>query len=400
MVDLARYGFDATYQQVYDVVDRHGRATLHALGERMDREDWFPEEAFRGLAKLGILGATLPERYGGAGLSVVGQAVAAEALSKWNPALASSYLSSDNLCANNILRNASEALKSKYLPRFCDGSAIGALGLTEPGAGSDALGGMRTTAVHEGEHYVLNGRKLFITNGPVADLVLVYAKTAPERGAHGISAFLVERGTRGFTVAQELDKMGWRGCPTGELVFEDCAVPAENLVGTEHEGVAVVMSGLDIERVVFAVHAIGIAERALELSVEYARTRRQFDRAIGEFQLVQALLADMYTDLETMRCATYQVLREVEHLEPGGGGRGEVHLRTAAVLLHAGRAAMRVLDNAVQVHGGMGYMRETEINRLYRVGKILEIGAGTTQVRQLIVGRELMDSYGRGGPTR
>jgi len=390
MVDLIKYGFDETCQQVYDVADRHCREKLYPLASRMDKEDWFPEEAFRSLAEINILGVTLPEEYGGAGMSVLAQAFAAEAMSKWNSALASSYLSSDNLCANNILRNANEDLKRKYLPRFCDGSAIGALGLTEPGAGSDALGSMATTAVRERDSYVLNGRKMFITNGPVADVLLVYAKTAPELGAHGISAFIVEKDFPGFQVAQHLDKMGWRGCPTGELVFEDCVVPAENMVGEENQGVAITMSGLDIERAVFATHAIGVAERALELTLDHAKTRKQFNRAIGEFQLVQGMLADMYTDLETIRCSTYQILKEIEHLEVGGGGRGEIHMRAAAVLLHAGRACMRILDHAVQIHGGTGYMQEAEINRLYRVGKVLEIGAGTNQVRQLIIGRELM----------
>ncbi len=390
MVDLASFGFNETAQSVYDMVDRYGRENLFELCEKMDKEDWFPEEEFRKLARLGILGATVPEEYGGAGMSVFGQAFAAEALSKWNSSLAASYIASDNLCTNNILRNGNETVRKKYLPGLCDGTAIGALGITEPGAGSDALGSMATKAVRKGDNYVINGRKMFITNGPVADVIMIYAKTAPEKGAHGISAFVVEKDFPGFSVAQKLDKMGWRGSPTGELVFDDCIVPAENLVGEEDNGVAITMSGLNIERAVLCSHCLGVADRALEITLEYAKTRKQFNRNIGEFQLVQGILADMYTDLETMRSITYQVLKEVEHLEKGGGGRGVVHQRTAMAFLHSGRACMRILDSGVQIHGGLGYMREAEINRLYRVGKLLEIGGGTNQVRQMIIAGEMM----------
>ena len=390
MVDVTKHGFGEEIQQVYDMVDRYSREKLYDLSDRMDKDEWFPEEEYRAMSEIGILGITVPEEYGGAGMSMYAQAFASEAMTKWNSSLAGTYLASDNLCVNNILRNANEHIKKKYLPRFCDGSAIGALGLTEPGAGSDALGSMSTRAEMKGNNYVLNGRKMFITNGPVADVLLVYAKTDRGAGAHGISAFVVEKEFEGFHVAQKLDKMGWRGSPTGELVFEDCVVPPENLVGEENGGVAVTMSGLDLERVILCSYAVGLAERAVELAVEYAQTRKQFNRAIGEFQLIQGILADMYTDLESMRSFSYQLLKEVNDLEVGGGGRGEVHMRSASAALYAGRACMRILDNAVQVHGGIGYMRESEVNRLYRVGKLLEIGAGTNQVRQMIIGEELV----------
>lgn len=308
----------------------------------------------------------------------------------WNHTLAASLLASENLCVNNLVRNANEAQKQEYLPRFCDGSAIGALGMTEPGAGSDALGSMATTAVRDGDDFVLNGRKLFITNGPVADVLLVYAKTAPEKKQHGISAFIVESRYEGFGVAQKLDKMGWRGSPTGELVFENCRVPAGNLVGVENSGHIVMMSGLDIERVIGAFYSLGMAQRALDVSIEWATQRRQFGRAIGEFQLIQGKLADMYTDVETVRALTYQLGREIATLPEGEGGRGEVHKRSAAALLHAGRTTMRVLDSAVQIHGGMGFMNETEANRLYRSGKVMEIGAGTNEIRQIIIAGELL----------
>ena len=390
MTDLKKYGFDENHQAIYDMVDRYSREVLHPLSGKMDRDDWFPQDEYRKMAELGILGVTVPEKWGGAGLDEVAQGFIAEAMSKWNSSMAANYLASDNLCVNNILRNGNDFQREKYLPGFCSGEHIGALGLTEPGAGSDALGAMATKAVKAGDHYVLNGRKMFITNGPCADIILVYAKTAPELGPHGISAFIVEKEFAGYQVAQKLDKMGWRGSETSELVFEDCMVPAENLLGEENKGVAITMSGLNIERVILAAHCLGIAERALEISVDYAKSRKQFGRPIGDFQLVQAMLADMYTDVETIRCQTYQMMKEVNDLEVGAGGRGEIHLRTASNALHAGRRTMQVLDNGVQIHGGMGFMMESEINRLYRIGKLLEIGAGTTQVRQLIIGGELL----------
>ena len=388
--NLASCGFDEEYQAVYDMAYRYARDELYNLAPRMDKEDWFPEVQFRALAEQGLLGATIPTEYGGAGLDVLAQCFISEAVAYWNHGLSASILASDNLCAHNLVRNANDEQKQRYLPRFADGRAIGALGMTEPGAGSDALGSMATVARRNGDDYVLTGRKLFITNGPVADVLLVYAKTAPDKKQHGISAFIVESRCAGFRVAQKLDKMGWRGSPTGELVFDECRVPAANLLGRENEGVGIMMSGLDIERVIGAFYAVGLAQRALDLAVEYASYRKQFNRAIGEFQLVQGMLADMYTQVEAMRALTYQVGREVCGLKAGEGGRGVVHKRSAAAVYYAGRACMRILDNAVQIHGGMGFMNESEVNRLYRSGKVLEIGAGTNQVRQIIIAGELL----------
>ena len=387
---LQDFGFDADHQAIYDTAYRYARDHLYPLAMRMDREDWFPEEAFRALGGQGLLGMTVPPELGGAGLGVLAQCFVCEAASYWNHAFAASMLASDNLCVHNLVRNANDEQKARYLPLFCDGRAIGALGMTEPGAGSDALGSMASTARRDGDHYVLNGRKLFITNGPVADVLLVYAKTAPEKKQHGISAFIVEKTFPGFRVAQKLDKMGWRGSPTGELVFDDVRVPVANLVGAENAGVGIMMSGLDIERVIGAFYALGLAQRALDLAVDHAGARRQFGRPIGDFQMVQAMLADMYTDVETMRALTYQLGREIAHLDNSAGGRGAVHKRSAAAVLHAGRACMRVLDQAVQIHGGMGFMNESEVNRLYRSGKVMEIGAGTNQVRQIIIAGELL----------
>ncbi len=388
--DLPHYGFDPEYQAIYDMAFRYAREELYELCGRMDDDEWFPEREFRAMHSHGLLGTTIAPEFGGPGLDVLAQCFICEALAYWNHAVSASFLASDNLCIHNLTRNANESQKEQYFPRFCSGEAIGALGMTEPGAGSDALGSMATTARRDGDDYVLNGRKLFITNGPVADVLLVYAKTAPERGNKGISAFIVENTFEGFSVAQKLDKMGWRGSPTGELLFDNCRVPAGNLVGEENGGAGIMMSGLDIERTIGAFYCLGMTQRALDLSVEQANTRQQFGKTIGNFQMVQAILADMYTDIETMRALTYQVGREILLVPAGEGGRGEIHKRSAAAVLHAGRASMRVLDNAVQLHGGMGFMRESEVNRLYRSGKVMEIGAGTNQVRQMIIAGELL----------
>ena len=259
----------------------------------------------------------------------------AQAFSRWNHALALSCVAHDNLCLNNIYRNGNEAQRRKYLPDLCSGRKVGALGLTEPGAGSDALGSMRTTARREGDSYVLNGGKMYITNGPVADVLLVYAKTDREKGAQGISAFIVEKDYPGFRVAQKLEKMGYRGSQTAELVFEDCRVPAENLVGGENRGVGVVMSGLDLERAMIAPLCLGIGERALELSIDHAKTREQFGKPIGSFQMVQSMLADMFVLVETMRTFTYRTLTAAASLEIGEGGRGDIHKLTAASVMFA-----------------------------------------------------------------
>ena len=386
MIDLKRYGFGEQHQQIHDMAWRYARERHDPLLRRMDDEEWFPEDEYRRMGEVGLLGTTVPEALGGPGLDLVSQFFVGEALSYWNNMLGASWGASENLCVNNLVRNASAEQQARFLPRMLSG--IGALGLTEPGAGSDALGSMCTTARRDGDHYVLNGRKMFITNGPVADLLLVYAKTSPERGQHGISAFVVEKGMPGFSVAQSLKKMGWRGSPTGELLFDDCRVPAANLVGGEDRGVKVVMSGLDIERVFFSGHVIAIAQRALDLALDYARTRVQFGQAIGSFQLVQGMLADMYAALESVRAFAYQVLREIDAAEEAG--RGEIHKRSAACVLHAGYMLKTVLDHAVQIHGGSGFIWDTEVNCLYRAGKLIEIGAGTSQVRQLIVAGELL----------
>ena len=383
-------GLSDDEMQVLDQADRFARAELYPLSRRMDDEEWWPPEAFPKIGANGYFGIPLPQEYGGAGMDMFTSGLVTQAFARWNHALALSWVAHENLCLLNLYRNADEAQRKRYLPGLCNGTLIGALGLTEPGAGSDALGSMRTTAELRGDHYVLNGTKIYITNGPVADVLLVYAKTEPERGAQGISAFIVEKDFPGFRVAQKLVKMGFRGSPTGELVFEDCRVPLRNRVGDENRGVRIVMSGLDLERAMVSPVCLGIAERALELSIEYARTRKQFGRPIADFQMIRGKIADMYVWVESMRLFTYQALRAANELEIGGGGRGEIHKITAASVMFAADTMNRVLNEAVQIHGGSGYIWESEVNRLYRSIKLLEIGAGTTEVRKIIISDELL----------
>lgn len=372
--------------------DRFAQAELYPLAQRMDNEEWWPSEIFPTIGATGYFGVTAPEAYGGTGLDLMTSGLILQAFSRWNHALGLAWVAHENLCLHNILRNANEAQKRKYVPALCKGTAIGALGLTEPGAGSDALGSMRTTARREGGYYVLNGTKIYITNGPVADVLLVYAKTDKDKGAQGISAFIVEKDMPGFKVAQKLNKMGFRGSQTGELVFEDCKVPVENLVGEENRGVKVVMSGLDLERAMISPICLGIAERALSLSLDYARQRKQFGKPISDFQMIRSKLADMYVWVESMRLFTYQTLRAANSLSEDAGGRGDIHKLTAASVMHAANTMNKVLDEAVQIHGGTGYIWESEINRLYRSIKLLEIGAGTTEVRKIIISQEMLSS--------
>jgi isovaleryl-CoA dehydrogenase len=377
-------------QQILDLASDFSRDELLPLQQRMDDEEWWPPQAMPALAKMGFLGVTVAEELGGSGSDFFTSGLITQGLARYNPSVALSYVAHENLCLNNIARNAKEAVKQRFVPGLCDGSKIGALGLTEPGAGSDALGSMATTARRDGDDYVLNGRKLYITNGPVADLVLVYAKTDKAKGAKGISAFVVEKGTPGFAVAQKLDKMGFRGSTTAELTFDDCRVPAANMVGEENRGVAVVMSGLDLERAIVAMINVGMAERALDLAIDYAKTRQQFGRPIGEFQLVQGKLAEMYVTVEAMKSLCYRTLAQANELGEGDGGRGEIHKVTAAAIMFAAEGCTRVIGDAVQIFGGAGYMRETEVNRLYRASKLLEIGAGTTEIRKMIIAGELL----------
>ena len=369
-------------RELQEAARRFARKEIQPIADRMDRDDYFPRDIFRRLGEQGFLGVTVPTQYGGLGLSYLAQAVILEEIARVSPALALSVGAHSNLFADNLGRNGTDAQRRAFLPAVVEGESIGALALTEPNAGSDAVG-LRTRAERHGEEYVLNGAKQFITNGPVADSLLVYAKTAPERGAHGISAFLVRRGTPGFSVARSLDKMGMRGSPTGELAFQDCRIPADQRVGEENGGVRVMMSGLNVERAVLAAIPVGIMAECLDRSVAYSREREQFGQKIGRFELIQEKLANMYTDLAASRqllfAALLQVSTDVRRMAP-----------SAAALTFASEASTRVALDAIQVHGGYGYMRDLPLERLARDAKLLEIGAGTSEIRRLLVARELL----------
>jgi isovaleryl-CoA dehydrogenase len=385
-------GFSLNEDQraILDAADRYGREQLGPLAKRMDDDEWWPDEAFRGLGREGYLGITVPAELGGAGLDLFASGLVLEGFSRWNYALGLSWVAHENLCLNNILRSGSPEQVERYIPGLSDGSLIGCLGLTEPGAGSDALGSMATTAVRDGDDYVVNGRKLYITNGPVADVCLLYVKTDMDRGSQGITALIVDMDTPGVSVAQKLIKMGFRGSQTAELAFDDCRVPAANRIGKENEGVKCVMSGLDLERAMIAPICIGMAERALDLSIEFAKERVQFGEPIANFQMIQSRLAEMSTLLETAKVYNYFTLAALNDLPPGEGGRGDVHRISATSVMYAADSLNQVLNHAAQIHGGAAYIWETEINRLFRGIKMLEIGAGTTEVRKLIIAQELL----------
>ncbi|SHF21741.1 isovaleryl-CoA dehydrogenase [Desulfacinum infernum DSM 9756] len=369
---------------------------LGPLQEKIDEEDWFPPDFFKKCAEIGILGITIDEKYGGLGGDVLMQTLAVEEMSRICPGLAMTYAAHSNLCMNNIHKNANEFLKEKYLPAMVAGEKIGALGLTEPNAGSDAMS-LRTRAERKGDKYILNGTKMFITNGPIADVILVYAKTAPEKGAKGISAFIVEKDFPGFSVSRKLKKCGMRGSPTGELVFEDCEVPAENLVGEENMGVHVMTSGLDIERIVLAGGSVGMAQQALDYSVRYAAEREQFGQPIGNFQMIQQKLADMYARTEAARLMVYRAA-ELAQKAPRGGKGTELTKQAAAAVLFASETATWVCNQAIQIHGGYGYCLEFPVQKLWRDAKLYEIGAGTNEIRRIIVARELLrEAFARAG---
>ena len=372
---------------IRDTTREFTRREIAPIAEEIDREDRWPAELWPKLGKLGLLGITAPQAYGGSGADLLSGVLAIEEIGKVSASVALSYGAHANLCVNNIAINADEAQKRRYLPALCDGSAVGALALTEPEAGSDAVG-IRTMARREGDVYVLNGTKMFITNGSVADTLVLYAKTDPEAGSRGMTAFLVESSFPGFAVGQKLDKLGHRGSPTAELILDDCQVPVDNVIGEVNGGVAVMMQGLAVERVFLSGESLGIAEAALDASVTYARERRQFGERIGDFQLIQAKLADMYTEIEAARWLLYRTAALADEASKGSGER--VNKEAAAAILFTAEMATRVADRAVQIHGGYGYMNETPVSRFLRDAKLLEIGAGTSEVRRLLIGRDLI----------
>ena len=351
------------------------------IAAAIDKSDRFPIELWPEMGSLGLHGITVEEEYGGAGMGYLAHCVAMEEVSRASASVGLSYGAHSNLCVNQIRRNGNEAQKRKYLPDLISGKHVGALAMSEPGAGSDVVS-MRLRADRKGDRYILNGTKLWITNGHVADTLVVYAKTRPDAGPRGITAFLIEKSMQGFRPAQKLDKLGMRGSPTSELVFEDCEVPAENVLGQLDEGVRVLMSGLDFERAVLAAGPIGIMQACLNVVVPYIHDRRQFGQAIGEFQLIQGKLADMYTAFGACQSYVYAVARSCD--------RGRTTRKDAAgAILYSAESATRMALDAVQILGGNGYINEFPTGRLLRDAKLYEIGAGTSEIRRMLIGREI-----------
>ena len=375
------FGLGEEIEALRDTVRRFADERIAPLAAETDRNNAFPMHLWRELGELGVLGITAPEEHGGAGMGYLAHCVAMEEISRASASIGLSYGAHSNLCVNQITRNGSPEQRAKYLPKLISGEQVGALAMSEPGAGSDVVS-MKLHAEKRGDRYVLNGNKMWITNGPDADVLVVYAKTDPAAGPRGISAFIVEKSFKGFSTAQKLDKLGMRGSNTCELVFQDCEVPAENLLGTEGKGVNVLMSGLDYERVVLAGGPLGIMAACLDVVVPYVHERKQFDQPIGEFQLMQGKLADMYVTFNASRAYVYAVAASCD--------RGETTRKDAAgCILYAAENATQMALQAIQALGGNGYINDYPTGRLLRDAKLYEIGAGTSEIRRMLIGREL-----------
>ncbi|WP_246617713.1 isovaleryl-CoA dehydrogenase [Rhizobium populisoli] len=368
-------------EAVRETVHRFAQDKLAPRADEIDRSNEFARDLWPELGNLGLLGITADPDFGGSGLGYLAHAVAVEELARASASISLSYGAHSNLCVNQINRNGNAEQKARYLPKLCSGEHVGALAMSEPGAGSDVVS-MKLRAEKRGDRYVLNGNKMWITNGPDADVLVVYAKTDPEAGPKGITAFLIEKGFKGFSTAQKLDKLGMRGSNTCELVFSDCEVPAENVMGTEGGGVRVLMSGLDYERVVLSAIGIGIMHACLDVVMPYVHERKQFGQAIGEFQLIQAKVADMYTAMNSARSYVYAVAAACD--------RGAVTRQDAAACcLYASEQATQQALQAIQILGGNGYINDNPTGRLLRDAKLMEIGAGTSEIRRMLIGREL-----------
>ncbi|MDO8979325.1 MAG: isovaleryl-CoA dehydrogenase [Afipia sp.] len=384
MLDI--YALDETTRQIRDSVAAFASERIAPLADDVDRKDTFPRHLWPDLGALGVLGITADEDDGGAGLGYLAHVVASEEISRASGSIGISYIAHSNLCVNQIRLNANPELRRRYLPKLISGEHVGALAMSEAGSGSDVVS-MTLRAERRGDHFVLNGSKMWITNGDHADVYVIYAKTRPDAGKRGITAFVVERETPGFRRAQKLDKLGMRGSGTCELVFEDCEIPAENILGTIDAGVRVLMKGLDYERIVAASASVGLMQAALDIALPYVRERKQFGQPIGEFQLVQGKLAEMMTALNVSRAYLYTVAAAADRGLP-------LRKEAASAIMFASEAATRVALDAIQLLGGNGYINEYATGRLLRDAKLYEIGAGTTEIRKMLIGRELVHAGG------
>ncbi|HHP0487075.1 TPA: isovaleryl-CoA dehydrogenase [Vibrio harveyi] len=377
------FGLGETIDMLRDHVNAFSTEHIAPIAADIDRDNQFPNHLWSKFGEMGLLGVTVDEEFGGAGMGYLAHVVAMEEISRASASVALSYGAHSNLCVNQIFRNGSPAQREKYLPKLIDGSHVGALAMSEPNSGSDVVS-MQLRAEDKGDHFLMNGNKMWITNGPDADTLVVYAKTDPNGGSRGITAFIIEREFEGFSHAQKLDKLGMRGSNTCELVFQDCAVPKENVLGDLNRGVEVLMSGLDYERVVLAAGPLGIMQACMDEVVPYVHDRKQFGKSIGEFQLVQGKLADMYSRMNAAKAYVYAVAAACD--------RGECTRKDAAgVILYSAELATKMSLDAIQLLGGNGYINEYATGRLLRDAKLYEIGAGTSEIRRMLIGRELFE---------